>query len=105
MPQFSIACLAKLAKSLACDLLGLSREKGIEKDLGFIVPLKCIEYGSGYVIIRSPYTPYSIYFRGTIGLGIMVPYSLLSPRKVKDRPELALQTTEEAPVQDDAYEL
>ena len=28
-----------------------------------IVPLKWTEYGFGY-IIRSPYTPYSIYFRG-----------------------------------------
>ena len=31
-----------------------------------IVPLKKIEYGFGYTIIRSPYTPYSIYLRGTI---------------------------------------
>ena len=31
-----------------------------------IVPLKYIEYGSGYIIIRSPYTPHSIYLRGTI---------------------------------------
>ena len=31
-----------------------------------IVPLKWIEYGFGYVIIRPPYTPYSIYLRGTI---------------------------------------
>ena len=35
---------------------------------GCIVPLKSIEYGFGYMIIRSPYTPYSIYFRGTIGV-------------------------------------
>ena len=33
-------------------------------DLRFIVPLK---YGFGCIIIRSPYTPYSIYLRGTIG--------------------------------------
>ena len=26
-----------------------------------IVPLKQIEYGFGYIIIRSPYTPFSIY--------------------------------------------
>ena len=31
-----------------------------------IVPLKYIEYGFGYIIIRSPYTPYSIYLRGII---------------------------------------
>ena len=30
------------------------------------VPLKQIEFGLGYNIIRSPYTPYSIYLRGTI---------------------------------------
>ena len=29
-------------------------------------PLKYIEYGFGYVTIRSPHTPYSIYLRGTI---------------------------------------
>ena len=33
-----------------------------------IVPLKSIEYGFGYVLIRPPYTPYSIYLRGTITL-------------------------------------
>ena len=33
-----------------------------------IVPLKKIEYGFGYIIIRSPYTPYSIYLRRTINL-------------------------------------
>ena len=27
---------------------------------------KQIEYGLGYITIRSPYTPYSIYLRGTI---------------------------------------
>ena len=27
-----------------------------------------MEYGFGYIIIRSPYTPYSIYLRGTIGV-------------------------------------
>ena len=32
-----------------------------------IVPLKQIESGFGYIIIRSPYTPYSTYLRGTIG--------------------------------------
>ena len=29
-------------------------------------PLKWIEYDFGSIIIRSPYTPYSIYLRGTI---------------------------------------
>ena len=29
------------------------------------VPLKSIEYGFGYIVIRSPYNPYSIYLRGT----------------------------------------
>ena len=31
-----------------------------------IVPLQYIEHGFGYTILRSPYTPYSIYLRGTI---------------------------------------
>ena len=31
-----------------------------------IVPLKQIEHGFGYIRIRSPYTLYSIYLRGTI---------------------------------------
>ena len=31
-----------------------------------IVPLKYMEYGFGYIIVRSPYTRYSIYLRGTI---------------------------------------
>ena len=30
------------------------------------VPLKYTEYGFGHIIIRSPYTPYSIYLRGAI---------------------------------------
>ena len=30
------------------------------------VPVMKIEYGYGYLKIRSPYTPYSIYSRGTI---------------------------------------
>ena len=34
--------------------------------VGAIAPLKQIEYGFGYVIIRCPYTPYSIYLRRTI---------------------------------------
>ena len=34
--------------------------------LGFIVPLNEIEYGLGCIIIRSPYTLYSICLRGTI---------------------------------------
>ena len=38
------------------------------KPLTLIVPLTYIEYGCGYVILRSPYTPYSIYWRGTITL-------------------------------------
>ena len=33
-----------------------------------IVPLK-IEYGSGYIIMGCPYSPYSIYLRGTVGFG------------------------------------
>ena len=39
--------------------------------LGFIVSLY-MEYGFGYVVIRSPYTPYSIYLRGTIGFCLKV---------------------------------
>ena len=31
-----------------------------------MLPLKWIEYGFGYFIIRSPYTPHSIYLRGTV---------------------------------------
>ena len=31
-----------------------------------------MEYGFGYVIIRSPYTPYSIYLRGTIDFWVCV---------------------------------
>ena len=31
-----------------------------------IVPFKWIDCGVGYIIIRSPYTPYSIYLRGTV---------------------------------------
>ena len=30
--------------------------------------MPCREYGFGYIITRSPYTPYSIYLRGTIGV-------------------------------------
>ena len=26
----------------------------------------------GYIIIRSPYAPYSIYLRGTLGVGLKV---------------------------------
>ena len=40
-----------------------------------MVPLKKIEYGFGYIIVRSPYTAYSIYLRGTValyGVGIRV---------------------------------
>ena len=33
-----------------------------------IVSLKQIEYGFGYIIVRSPYTSYSIYLRGAIYL-------------------------------------
>ena len=32
----------------------------------YIVPLKQIEYGVAYVVIRSSYSPYSTYLRGTI---------------------------------------
>ena len=35
--------------------------------LGFIVPLKQIEYAFGDILIRAPYTPYSIYLTGIIG--------------------------------------
>ena len=31
---------------------------------GHIVPLEWIEYGFGYIIIRSPYTTYSTYKNG-----------------------------------------
>ena len=47
-----------------------------------IVPLKWIEYGFGYIIIRSPYTPYSIYLRWTARVFLAIPlyYALGSPR-------------------------
>ena len=32
-----------------------------------MVTLKYIEDGFGYIIVRSPHTPYSFYLRGTIG--------------------------------------
>ena len=41
-----------------------------------IVPLKYIEYGFGYIIIRSPYTPDSIYLMGPV----KVPGSLIGPK-------------------------
>ena len=60
-------------------LIALGRRdhpRGATKGL-FMVPLKQnrvyrveglgIEYGFGHHTIRSPYTPYSIYLRGTIG--------------------------------------
>ena len=37
-----------------------------------IVPFKEIEYGFGYIIIRSPCTPYSIYIRRTIPRRLLV---------------------------------
>ena len=40
--------------------------------LGFRIPLKYID-NFGYIIIRSPYTPYSIYLRGTIGFRVNGP--------------------------------
>ena len=45
-----------MAKIYAPPLLG--------QTLAHTVPLKSIEYGFGYIIIRSPYTPYSTYLRG-----------------------------------------
>ena len=36
--------------------------------LGVMVPLKWIEYGFGYRLIRSPHTSYHIYLRGTISM-------------------------------------
>ena len=44
-------------------------------------PLKYIEYGFGYIIVRFPPTPYSIYLRGTVGLLYAV--VLLSGRTAK----------------------
>ena len=35
-------------------------------ELRIIVPLKSIEYGFGYITMRSPYTPDFMYLRGTI---------------------------------------
>ena len=31
-----------------------------------VVPFNQIEYGFGHIVIRSPYTPYSVYLKGTI---------------------------------------
>ena len=41
-------------------------EESITSNHRSIIPLKSIEYSFGHVIKRSPYTPYSIYLRGTI---------------------------------------
>ena len=40
--------------------------------IGFIVPLRYIDYGFEYFIIRSPYTPYSIHLRGPMGLRVRI---------------------------------
>ena len=45
-------------------------------DLEIIVTLKCIEYGSGYIKTRSPYTPCSIYLKGGYNPNIYI-YTLL----------------------------
>ena len=37
-----------------------------------------MEYGLGYIKIRSPYNPYSIYLRGTIGFRASACSSALS---------------------------
>ena len=47
------------------ESVGRSSEPDPE-GLGCVVPLKYIEYGFGYILIRSSYTPYSIYLRGTV---------------------------------------
>ena len=53
-------------------IMGLYRVEGLGYALGGcsrndpIVPRKEIEYGFGYITIRSPYTSYSVYLRGTI---------------------------------------
>ena len=53
-------CLKKLHKPVCL--------KGIFWGIRFLVPQ--IEYGFGYIRIRSPYAPYSFYLRGTIGCGV-----------------------------------
>ena len=35
----------------------------------FIIPLQQIQYGLGYIPIRSPYTPFSVFSKGTIPPG------------------------------------
>ena len=47
------------------DLCSVGRG-GMDGVANPIVSLKKIEYGFGYIIIRSPYTLYSLYLRGTI---------------------------------------
>ena len=56
------------------DQVTLVREFVLQHGNGFaccskirsIVLLKQIEYGFGYITLRSPHTPYSIYLRGTL---------------------------------------
>ena len=48
-----------------------------------IVPLKQIEYGLGPIIMRSAYTPYSIYLSGTIIAWDGVPYMPPTPAQTK----------------------
>ena len=49
-----------------------------------IVPLKYIEYGFGYIIIRSPYTPYSVYLGGTIHWDLSYPQLASFPTLTPD---------------------
>ena len=49
----------------ARDGFGIGKHLGLE-GLGLLIPVERIEYGFGYVILRSPCTPYAIYSRGTI---------------------------------------
>ena len=51
---------------LAWELLCCASGKALDVSLELIVPLKYIKYGFGYIIIRTPYTPYFIYLRGMI---------------------------------------
>ena len=62
-PKFSetIVSTASMTVPLPFKLVGLRACELGFKGFRMIVPLKYIEYGFGYTIIRSPYTPCSIY--------------------------------------------
>ena len=64
------ACMLRLLWALAvanntATFFSLEWTRAEREDAEIIVPVQSTENGFGYIIIRSPYTPYSIYLRGT----------------------------------------